>query len=63
MSSNKPSGKIGPDGKRRKSGSSYRKDREDKKKKIDEIVNKTPKLGTYFSSEPKKMSSGKCCSP
>ena len=50
----KVSGKIGSDEEKIKSGSSYRKDGEEKRKKLDEVVRKTQKIETYICSEPKR---------
>lgn len=50
-----PSGTIGPDGKKRKSGSQYKKDRDAKKKKEEEVLKKTKNIGTYFLPKPKTV--------
>ncbi len=49
------SGTIGPDGRKRKSGDMYKKERDEKKKSEDEIIKKSRKIESYFRP---KISSG-----
>lgn len=43
-------GTLGRDGKKRKSGNQYRKEREEKKLKEESVLNKTKKIESYFTS-------------
>ena len=44
-------GAIGPDGRKRKSGSEYKKEREKKKAKEEEVTDKMKKISSFFSPE------------
>jgi len=48
---------VRPDGRKKKSGSAYKKEREAKKAKEAEVIEKTKKLDTFFCTE--KIDAGK----